>query len=362
MRTTIIICSLIISLFLIFFVRGWSQQITYPTMDDATSIDSIVMPFLEDDRTKALSIGIIENGKITYYNYGNLTAEDETTPTEETIYEIGSITKTFTASLLIQMVDEGLVMLDDPISKYLPEGVCKWSSDKAITLQDLTSHNSGLPRLASNFFATVTDMKNPYKDYNVDHMYAFLKSFKGVAKEERNVQYSNVGVELLGHILCLVSKKSYEELLNERIFGPLDMKNTTITFDENHLKKLAKGHNEKGQPTSNWDLPIFGGAGAIRSTTEDMLKYLQAQMTNDLYSKIHEPRVDMDERNKVGCGWITSYTKAGEPIVWHNGGTGGYMSIAGFIKERNLGVVVLNNASISVDQIGFLLLGLLISE
>jgi len=362
MRNVIIICTLVASFILFFILRAYSQQIKYPTLAEVESIESIVKPFLEDKRTKGLSIGIIKDGKTEFLNYGSLSANDESEPTQENIYEIGSITKTFTASLLVQMAEEGLVKLDDPVSKYLPKGVCTWPTEKSITLQDLSSHHSGLPRLASNFFATVSDNSNPYKDYNVDHLYAYLKTFKGVAKEKRNVEYSNLGVELLGHILGLVSEQSYEEMVTERIFKPLEMHNTTITFDESHLKKLAVGHDERGNQTSNWDFPTFGGAGAIRSTTEDMLKYLEAQMSNEMYAKAHDAKLDMGGKSKIGLGWITTTTKNGEDIVWHNGGTGGYRSTGGFVKNHNLGVIVLNNSALSVDEIGFLVTGYMLKK
>ncbi len=362
MRNLIIVSILVLSFITFFIVKNFAQQgITYPLLNEIESIESIAKPFLEDSHAHALSIGIIKNGKTEFYNFGSLTAENSSKPTPQNIYEIGSITKTFTASLLVQMAEEGLVKLDDPISKYLPKGICDFEGDKVITLQDLSSHYSGLPRLASNFFPTVTDMSNPYTNYNQNHLYEYLKTFEGVAREKRKVDYSNLGVELLGHILTLVSGQTYEEMLQERIFKPLEMNNTTITFNENHLAQLAKGHNEMGLITSNWDFPHFGGAGAIRSTTEDMLKYIQAQFTSKIYAKAHTTRLTMGGSTKIGLGWITTPSQnTGEEIVWHNGGTGGYRSFTGFIKNQNMGVIVLNNTPLSVDEIGMLVLDFLV--
>lgn len=363
MRNVFIVIILVISFITFLIFKTFAQGITYPKLNEIENIDSIVKPFLEDSHSHALSIGIIKNGKTEFYNYGSLTAKDSSKPTQQNIYEIGSITKTFTASLLVQMSEEGLVKLDDPISKYLPKGVCDLEGEKVITLQDLSSHYSGLPRLASNFFPTVTDHSNPYTGYNKDHLYEYLKTFKGVDRAKRKVDYSNLGVELLGHILTIVSKQSYEEMLQERIFKPLEMNNTTITFNENHLKKLVKGHNEMGMITSNWDFPHFGGAGAIRSTTEDMMKYIQAQFTIETFAKTHTTRLTMGGSTKIGLGWITTPSQStGENIVWHNGGTGGYRSFTGFVKNYNFGVIVLNNTPLSVDEIGFLVLDYLVGQ
>jgi len=363
MKKLFVAIILVLSLIIFLVVRTYAQKIDYPALNEIENIESIAKPFMEDSHSHALSIGIIKNGKTEFYNFGSLTAKNQKAPTPQNIYEIGSITKTFTASLLVQMAEEGLVKLDDPISKYLPEGICDLEGDKVITLQDLSSHYSGLPRLASNFFPTVTDHSNPYLGYNKDHLYEYLKTFKGVAREKRTVDYSNLGVELLGHILGLVTEQTLEEMYEERIFKPLEMNNTTITFDKNHLALLAKGHNEMGLITSNWDFPHFGGAGAIRSTTEDMLKYLQAQFTNETNAKAHATRLTMGGPTKIGLGWITTPSQnTGEEIVWHNGGTGGYRSFTGFIKNQNVGVIVLNNTPLSVDEIGFLVLDFLVSQ
>ena len=363
MRNVFIVIILVLSFLLLLVIKSCAQGVVSPKKNEVENIDSIVKSFLEDSHAHALSIGIIKNGKTEFYNYGTLTAEDSSKPTQQNIYEIGSITKTFTASLLVQMAEEGLVKLDDPISKYLPKGVCDLEGDKVITLQDLSSHYSGLPRLASNFFPTVKDPSNPYINYNKDHLYEYLKTFKGVAREKRNVDYSNLGVELLGHILGLVNNQTLEEMYQERIFKPLEMNNTTITFNENHLALLAKGHNEMGLITSNWDFPHFGGAGAIRSTTEDMLKYIQVQFTSETYATTHATRFPMGGGTKIGLGWITTPSQnTGEKVVWHNGGTGGYRSFTGFIKNQNLGVIVLNNTPLSVDEIGFLVLEHLVKQ
>ena len=363
MKKLLIGIILVLSLIIFLVVKSFAQGIAYPELNEIENIESIAKPFLEDSHAHALSIGIIKNGKTEFYNFGSLTAENKNTPTEQNIYEIGSITKTFTATLLVQMVEEGVVKMDDPISTYLPKGICDLEGEKVITLQDLSSHYSGLPRLASNFFPTVTDHSNPYINYNKDHLYEYLKTFKGVDRENRKVDYSNLGVELLGHILGIASGQSYEEMLQERIFKPLEMHNTTITFNENHLKQLVKGHNEMGLITSNWDFPHFGGAGAIRSTTEDMMKYIQAQFDNKTFAKTHTKRLTMGGQSEIGLGWIiTPSQNTDEKVVWHNGGTGGYRSFTGFIKSQNLGVIVLNNTPLSVDEIGFLVLDYLVSQ
>ena len=185
------------------------------------------------------------------------------------VFEIGSITKTFTASILADMVDHGEVRLDDPVAKYLPPSVRVPSRNgKQITLLDLATQSSGLPRMPSNF--TPKDSLNPYADYTVQQMYAFLSSYALTRDVGAEYEYSNLGVGLLGHALALKAGTSYEALVRQRILGPLGMHETAITLTPALRARLAPGHEIDGRVVPNWDLPTFAGAGALRSTVRDM--------------------------------------------------------------------------------------------
>ncbi len=338
-----------------------SSQITigdFPELNTIQSIDEIAKPFVEADGTHALAIGIYENGEMSYYNYGRISEEKPVEPDSLSMFEIGSISKTFTAGILAKMVEEGKVQLDDPISKYLPDGLGEWGDELEITLEELSTHTSGLPRLPDNMYMKMLmNMDNPYSKYTDEEMYKFLKKYEPIAKSERKAEYSNLGVGLLGHILALVNETDYETLTTQYISTPLKMDYTTITLNETHQARWADGHNMSGDPTSNWDLPTFAGAGAIRSNTSDMLKYLEANLHNKLaFAATHKKRKEFGEKVDIGLGWILSTSKEDLPIIWHNGGTGGYRTFAGFSKEKDLAVVVLSNTAVSVDEVGMLLL------
>jgi serine-type D-Ala-D-Ala carboxypeptidase/endopeptidase len=191
------------------------------------------------------------------------------------VFEIGSITKTFTAALLADMVKKGEVSLDDPVAKFLPAGTVIPSKDgKQITLLDLSTQSSGLPRMPSNF--APKDPNNPYADYSVQQMYDYLKSFQLTRGVGEKYEYSNLGVGLLGHALALRLGKSYEDAVTERVLKPLKMNDTRITLTASMQKRLAPGHGADGKVVANWDLPTLAGAGALRSTVNDMLTYIRA--------------------------------------------------------------------------------------
>ena len=193
----------------------------------------------------------------------------------DTVFEIGSITKTFTGSILADMARKGEVGVDSPVSAFLPAGVKVPSrGGKPITLRLLAQHMSGLPRMPGNF--APVDETNPYRDYTPTLMYQWLGAVEPERDPGEDFEYSNIGYGLLGHALSLEAGSSYEALLRERITGPLGMNDTVITLTPQTKARLAHGHNERLGPAGNWDLDAIAGAGAIRSTVRDMLKYCAA--------------------------------------------------------------------------------------
>ena len=280
----------------------------------------------------------------------------------DNVFEIGSITKVFTASILADMASRGEVRLDDPVSKYLPRSAHIPSrNDRQITLLDLVTQSSGLPRMPSNF--TPRDSMNPYADYSVQQLYAFLSSYQLTRDIGATYEYSNLGVGLLGHALALKAGTSYEQLVTRRVLIPLQMKETAITLTPALRARLALGHDGEGHVVPNWDLPTLAGAGALRSTAADLLTFLVANLDSTAtplsrtLQQTHGERHATDNPNlKIGLAWHISSRPVGK-IVWHNGGTGGYRSFMGFDPVRRIGVVVLcNNGNENVDDIGFHLL------
>jgi CubicO group peptidase (beta-lactamase class C family) len=279
-----------------------------------------------------------------------------------TVFEIGSATKVFTATVLEEMVGRGEVRFEDPVSLYLPRHVrVPREEAREITLVDLATHRSGLPRMPLNFFPA--DLKNPYADYTVEKMYTFLSEHelqRGIGSEW---DYSNLGMGLLGHALCLKAGMTYERLVRSLILDPLEMDHTGIHLAPPAEAPAAQGHNAQGEPTPAWDFPTLPGAGALRSTARDMLLFLAANLRengetiNEALRRTHEIRTPgVQPGLSMALGWIVNTRFEDRPIVWHNGGTGGFHSFIGFDPAGGRAVVVLTNGTQSIDDIGFHLL------
>src|SRR5215510_11060621 len=241
---------------------------SWVTVAQTEITDGEVRSILQDrvDRAKksvGIVVGLVDDKGTRIICYGKPSRESAQIVDGDSVFEIGSVTKVFTAILLADMVERGEVSLNDPISKYLPKSVKTPTRDgKEITLLHLTTHTSGLPYMPSNF--TPKNDENPYADYSVEQMYSFLSQYRLQRDIGAKMEYSNYGVALLGHILALRAGTNYETLIRTRICAPLKMDNTSIKFSKEMLAHLAKGHNPDLNPVANWDLPTFAGAGGLR--------------------------------------------------------------------------------------------------
>jgi len=275
------------------------------------------------------------------------------------VFEIGSVTKVFTTTVLADMVVKGQVALDDPVAKYLPISVrVPTRGGRQITLLDLATHTSGLPRIPSNL--APYDPANPYAAYSVHQLYDFLAGYQLPRDIGARYEYSNLGTGLLGHALALAEGLTYEALVRTRVLEPLGMHDTRITLDDSSAERLAQGHDEHGYPVPVWDMPVLAGAGAFRSTASDMLAFLAASLdvsTGPLgpAMALAQPSrhpVDDVPNLEVGLGWHTLRV-GGSAIVWHNGQTGGYHAFMGVDHATRGNVVVLSASSNDIDDIGF---------
>jgi CubicO group peptidase (beta-lactamase class C family) len=309
-------------------------------------------------------VGVIDGQGRRIVAYGSLDKGDPRPLNGDTIFEIGSATKVFTSLLLADMVQRGEVALSDPVAKYLPAGVkVPERGGRVITLVDLSTHTSGLPRLPSNL--QPKDPSNPYADYTVEQLYQFLSSYQLTRDIGSQFEYSNLGGGLLGQALARRAGMDYEALVHSRITGPLGMSSTGITLTPEMKTRLAVGHNDKLEATSNWDLPTLAGAGALRSSANDLLTFLAANL-GYVKSPLAPAMASMlavrrplgaPGRGEIGLGWLIIKPSDNE-IVWHNGGTGGYRSFVGFEPKTGAGVVVLSNTFTvaGIDDIGMHLL------
>ncbi len=332
-------------------VAAFAQQIS-------EEVKANIQARITNGMNTGIVIALIDGEKEVYYSAGVKSLVTREPVNENSVFEIGSISKTFTGILLADQVVKGELKLDDPIQKYLPADITAPTRNGAsITLQHLANHTSSLPRMPDNF--RPANPANPFADYTEAQLYEFLRSHKLSRDIGSQYEYSNYAVGLLGHLLARKNSKTYEQLMIDVIAKPLDMTNTGITLTPAMQKDLALGHVGNIQ-VENWDIVSLAGAGGIRSTTVDMVKYVRANM-GAVKSKLY-PAMQLSHKNTrdgntpgVGLGWHLMPV-SGEEIVWHNGGTGGYRTFIGFVRGTTKGVVVLSNSANSVDDIGIHLL------
>jgi D-alanyl-D-alanine-carboxypeptidase/D-alanyl-D-alanine-endopeptidase len=310
--------------------------------------DRLVQPYLDNNVIVGMTIGVLREGKQEVFGYGRMSRDDRRVPDGDTIYELGSATKILTGILLADAVVQGRVKLDQPAGDLLPAGVkMPAKGGRAITLQDLSTHVSGLPRIPHNM--KLGDPHNPYADYREKDLYAFLKNHKLARAPGTKSEYSNVGQGLLGHLLSLQAKSTYEDLVRNRIAEPLKMSSTKITIDKKSQSRFAPGHLGDGQPAANWDFPVLAGAGGVRTTVNDMLLLAAANLAPpkgklgeaiEMAWTVHQKPIEKGEAS-LGLGWHL----APDGTRWHNGQTGGYHSVILINRKSKSSVILMTNTS-----------------
>lgn len=301
-------------------------------------------------------VGVVDSTGSRYFGYGSTARSGGHSVNERTVYEIGSVTKVFTALALADMVAHGEIGLDDPVQRYLPDSVHVPSRPgHEITLRLLSAQRSGLPRMPSNF--APANPNNPYADYDAGRLYAFLNGYTLTRDPGASYEYSNLGVGLLGVALSRRAGSSYEDLVLARVIRPLHLADTRITLTPGLSARLARGYAGERE-VSNWDLDALAGAGALRSTAADLTRLLAAAAglvptaLDSAFRLTEAIQFDAGPNMRIGLGW---HVIGGDTSTacWHNGGTGGYHAFVGFDPRRKIGVVVLSNSAQSIDDIGF---------
>ncbi|HKI06936.1 MAG TPA: serine hydrolase domain-containing protein [Nitrososphaeraceae archaeon] len=367
--SVLLILIVLSSLFPTFFLDGKSyealaqpQPISSPTEEELLPSTVLLNQVEEDMPDKSIVIGIISPNGTQVYSYGNISKENSTNVSGDSIFDIGSITKTFTTTLLVDMVKRGLINLDDPIEKYLPDNVkVPAYNGKMITIENLATHSSGLPAFPSGW--------NRNQSYTNEQVYNFLSNITLQREPGVFANYSDFGMGLLGHVLATKSGISYENLVKDRILNVLGMDSTGIamnstgvTYPDILKSRLAKGHIGGEEVTLEFIPEALRPAGALYSTANDLMKYLSANLgliktkINDIIEETHLIRSEYQQppatkataelfsSNKslsasyVGLGWFID-TNLGAEVIQHSGAIDGYNSFIGFNPDKQVGFV-----------------------
>ena len=333
--------------------------------------------FLHDNfrQTNAcIVIGLADQRGNKIFSAGKLDNSTDRDVNGDTVFFIGSVSKTFTTLLLQDAVERGEMKLDDPVAKYLHSSIkMPTHGGKEITLLDLATHTAGFPINPDNM--TGANDKEQYETYTVEKMYAFLSDYKLTRDPGTEFEYSNVGMALLGHVIALRTGTNFESLVVNRICHPLHMDSTCITLSPELKARLAMGHDDSGKPSPPWKLQAYSPAGNIHSTANDLLKYVSANAglaPSSLTPLMKETQVVRfkDSRGladvsgfgvfgRTAMDWVdrAAYQPTGMELLGHAGGAGSYHAWVGFDKKQRRGVVVLTTANdVSSEAIGWTLL------
>ncbi|MDX2128328.1 MAG: serine hydrolase domain-containing protein [Chloroherpetonaceae bacterium] len=328
----------------------------YPVITQAFT-DTLSTYLQEYPEGAELAIAVVKDSLVEFYGVRVSANELLTIENAENIYEIGSITKLFTSILFLSSVSRGEVGLNDSLQQFFPFPLKAGErAGTPVTLTHLSNHTSGLPRVAGSsikpMIEFITSFKyNPYRSFTQEALENYLKNEMELDTIPGTTEsYSNLGASLLGEALVRRTGKSYEVLLQERIFQPLGMTQSTTKRDAIE-GKLVKGINLFGGEATNWDFAVSAPAGAILSSVKDLSRLVQAALgltptaLIEILDQSRRETFRVNESSGVGYGWQIAYRKSGEPIYWHNGATGGYTSALAINPGRNSGVVVLSNVN-----------------
>lgn len=292
-----------------------------------------------------IAVAKISDGSVSYYGVIKTKDSINEKDNKNAIFEIGSITKLFTSTLLSQLIIEKKVSLDEDISLKLGFPL---KNDKKISYRELSTHTSGLPSIPFSLLMHLFFGKNdnPYKYFSEEKLLHYLKNELKL-KKKGVIRYSNLGAGLLGYVLSKYSNNSYDELLKQKLLFPLNMVDTT-TIREEIKEKLVTGLSKKGRPATNWDLNILAGAGAGLSSVADLSKFVIANIKeeNEAFNKQRHCAFEAGKQT-MGLGWFILKNKIPgiDEAYFHNGGTGGYRSSMVVDFKKSSGVIILSNIS-----------------
>ncbi|MEQ8706700.1 MAG: serine hydrolase domain-containing protein [Phaeodactylibacter sp.] len=359
--------------------------------------------FADTQRPAAVSVAILKDGEITYYHFGQLAKKMEAAPDEHTLYEIGALSSLFTTTLMLRMGEQGVLNPEKPIADYLPDSLsppafqpqrcaevtlpghpvrrimsCSNDLSRAsvcMTGCDLASHVSGLPNSGLGVYdwhpiGKAAYLNGPAPELQEAGLLQKLGNAPFKAEPGRSYHFSNAGIALLGLAMEKAAQKRYEALLHQYLLQPLQLQNTKVDISAEQRTRLAEGLDRRGRAAGNWHFRTLAPAAGLKSTAADLARFLSVYMGQgpqnweNTILEGQQARVEvsfptLEYSTQAAYGWLVSYLPVAKPrlAVWMNGGTAGYSAFAGFVKDEQIGVVVLcARAESEATQLGMELL------
>jgi CubicO group peptidase (beta-lactamase class C family) len=297
---------------------------------------------LKKEKLPGLFVGVLNRGERQFFNFGYAVPDKKLPFDAATLFEAGSITKTFTAFILQSILQEKGIAEKSSILSYLPEAVQSNKALEPVDFLSLLNHTSGLPRLPENLPLKEGDLA-PYDQYTEEDLFAFLKTV--VPKPNGKSSYSNLGMGLAGVLAQRISGKDFPTLLHEYILVPFGMRNAD---SDPAIYRKSDGYFI-GQKVRYWKIAVLAPAGSLQCTADEMLSYLHYmsrpadEERKKIIDNLLQPTVSVSPTMHVCKAWHTVEQKGKPVIYWHNGGTFGFSTFAAFVKETEQAVIVVAN-------------------
>ncbi len=324
----------------------------YATSSSKELIDPALRQLVGLDRVRTAVLATYDNGEVEFVQYGNLENSQNQQPDDQTTFEIGSVTKVFTALLIQTLVDEDKLSWDDTLEEAMPHVNFESEATQSIPLRELAMHKSGLPSLPPSF--TPSNWLDPYSDFDIEKLIHTLET-EDLVNPTKPYAYSNMGFALLGYIgsIAAGTDGDYGRALQDRVLSPLNLTSSSTTGESS--KNAASGFS-RGATMPAWNLDAFAGAGAIHSNAVDMVSFIKHNIEGG-DSTIHQSLENLRQAQSMpgqGLAWQVDKTEKGNPVYWHNGQTGGFASFLAVVPEESRGWAVLTASveSALITQMG----------
>ena len=313
------------------------------------------------DDTPGFIIGIADQDSTYFVEFGAKTKGENDKLGVKDIFEVGSVTKVFTSSLVSVLVQNGIMNYEDKINDYLALPLQNPRMDD-VSILNLLQHTSGLPVRPYRFGTKEKDAQNPYAFYEKSDILDFYTTF--VPKNIGEFNYSHTNYGLLEIILEKATGKAYDLLVEEYLINPMELDNSFVFFKERKEDVVTPGYDRAGRLVDPWSFASFGGSEGLRTSTEDLMKFMKINLGlidhpyTSLFEQNHSKEVDtnFNESIKCGRGWQIIDQRKRYDIITHTGKTNGHSAFMAFVKETGTGVVILSNSNIGTRDLGFLVL------
>ncbi len=319
-----------------------------------SEVDQQVQCFIDGDYVPGMVVGVIDAGGSHVYGYGKPSKAAAKTPDGDSIFEIGSVTKLFTATVFAQMLEKNEIKLNQTAESLLPGMKIPADLGNKIWLTHLAAHTSGLPANPANLNSTHPE--NPYSGYTPRQFEAFLAQSILPRPPGERYEYSHVGYALLGQALARKEKKSYEQVIIDRVCTPIGLTNTRVSITDADRPRLVQGYDADGNEVEYWDCPPMDGAFGLKSTANDLLKFCSAHLAltpvpfADALKTMQARQIDVDRQNDMGFAWQIGRKYN---VLWQNGETGGQHAFVACLPKQKAAVIVLTNSPFRyVDALG----------